>query len=488
MAKSWQLTIKPPITGFSPAWWKNAYPSFGDKNMLGDMQNLDISDPTVITQGPGLANLTNGTQAGAVTTLLKHILPIPLEANITYGIGGNLLYKMTASGVTVAAWPHTIDKAAVTAELGESVCSYGSNLLYFYNHSGSAGDIGLYNGSTFDDDWGSTVPTGAAVLEDAPHPSVLGGDGLVYFGNGPYVGYYDPVTGVISVDELDLPEGSEVVDIKWQNSALYIAVNYPNLSGSNANIGILYVWDTVAKAWNDAPNPKVMGTIGALYIKNGVVYVWYQDLSSTGGFKIGHMRGNQIIELENFTGSLPNFGQVCEYNNLLAWVSSGEIWTFGSSGVKTPAVLSQLADGGYSTVGALAVPFGTPLVASYETTSFRLAKFSGYTVSSTFKSLAFDVAMAEIKTIDVYFETLATGARCDLTLKYDRNVSSLALVRAGETGSINFANDGARTRKTYKINQKIEDFRIEGTFANGSATNPVKIRKIRINGIFSDKE
>ena len=228
----WRETIRPSKgNGFAPAFWSDTYPEDGNKNDAGDMTNCDINNPKYITQGPGLATLTAGTEAAAIKTLLKFILNQPTSTGVTWGIGGNKLYKIGASAVVNdGTFPKTIDKGTVTAEDGESVCSDGTYLYTFYNHSGGAGDIGrlTLSDNSWDADFGSTVPTGAAALEDAPHPSVLGNDGIVYFGNGPYVGYYDPLTDVISVDELDLPPGSQVVDLVYENSRIYLAVNFIN--------------------------------------------------------------------------------------------------------------------------------------------------------------------------------------------------------------------------------------------------------------------
>ena len=145
----WQLVVDNiPLGGFSPAWYKETYPSYGNKNHAGAMVNIDMTNPGYIQQGPGLANLTNGTQAGVVTTLIKGILDKAVASDTTYAIGGALLHKISSTTVASGgspSWPRTIDKAAVTGEDGEDVTEYKGNLYYSYNHSGSAGDIGKYD-------------------------------------------------------------------------------------------------------------------------------------------------------------------------------------------------------------------------------------------------------------------------------------------------------------------------------------------------------
>lgn len=487
MAKQWKILIKSPFEGLAPAYWENTYPSYGRLSQAGALQNVNIIDPTKLTQGYGLANLTNGTQAVAVTTLIDHILNVPSASDVTWGIGGNLLYQLSSIAVTNAGgYPHTINKGAVTGEDGKSLVDYNGFVYYFYNHSGSAGDIGrlTVSGATFDDDWGSSIPaTGASALQDASHPAILAGDGNMYFGNGRYVGYYDFANDVMSVDELDLYIDTDVVDLVWEKNFLFIATNRPNISGSNSNQGVIYTWGGAGVASFQEPIIEVEGKMGAMIVKNGIIFVFYQDLSSTGGYKLGYISGDTVQEVAAFSGSLPVFGQVCHYKNLIAWVSGGLIHTWGATDRTIPVALSQLADGGYATVGALANPFGTPMVASWDdATNFKLAKFSGYDTACNWKSLMFDVATSVIDDIKFHFEPTATGAKVDAVLRYNRGNSNLSL------GSISHTSDSGQIHKSFSPQQEVDDFRIELDWTNGSATNPLSIRKIEILGHLIGKE
>jgi hypothetical protein len=222
-----------------------------------------------------------------------------------------------------------------------------------------------------------------------------------------------------------------------------------------------------------------MGRIGAITVKGGVVFVFYEDITSTGGFKLGYLSGLQIVDVAHFTGSLPAFYQVTEYKNLITWISSGEVWAWGSVEKDVPVTLSQLADGGYSTVGGIACPFGTPIIASNQTTSYKLAKFSGYDTACYWYSMTFDITgngrRGFIDKIKFNFEKLATGARVDYTLKDNKGTSL-------KTGTISFTVDGAITTKDFFPKAEGENFRLELSWANGSTTNPVSIRNVRIFG------
>lgn len=476
----WVINIDNFMGGFSPAWYnQGTYPSYGNKNQAGVMVNADLTNPSYLTQGPGLSDLTNGTQAAAVTTLIKGATDLAVTSAVAYGVGGAKLYKFSSTTVTSdGTWPHTINKAVVTGEDGEDVAYYKGALYYSYNHSGSAGDIGKYDlNVTFDDDWGSTVPSGADNLQSAPHPFEVGGNDVLYVGNGLYVCSYDGTT--LMPQALDLPTNSIIQDLKWVNDRLWILANRPDTSGTNKNSSSLYVWDGTTDSWE--LEIKLMGTGGALHHKNGSLFVFYQDISSTGGFKLGYVSGNGLVDVANFTGALPEYYQVTDYLDFILWNANGSLWAFGSGDKDLPVRLFQIADGGYTNVGCVVTPFGTPMVASWDAGSnYRLAKFSGFDVTSSWKSLMFDITGDSknggmIECVRINFETLASGARVDWKL----------LDNGGRTvysDVISFSKLGAVTTAFYPIKKGSENFRIEFDYANGSTSNTVKIKSARIYG------
>ena len=101
------------------------------------------------------------------------------------------------------------------------------NLYYFFNKS-SGGEIGKFDlASTFDHDWGSTVPTGAC-LAKAPHPVEVKED-IMVFGNGRYLGVYFTDDNKLSPTKLDFGNNNEVADVVfiiiigwWQSMSGYL--------------------------------------------------------------------------------------------------------------------------------------------------------------------------------------------------------------------------------------------------------------------------
>jgi hypothetical protein len=467
------------LGGFAPAYYKETYPSYGNKNQAGAMVNIDCTNPGFISQGPGLANLTNGTQAAAVTTLIKGALDFAAASDASYGVGGAKLYKFTSTAVTNAGdWPHTINKAAVTDEDGEDVALFQGAVYYSYNHSGTLGDIGKYDlASTFDDDWGSTVPSGMSTLVGGvPHPMKVGGNDTMAIGNGRYVALFDGTT--FQPQALDFPVGSVVQDIEWNSDRWWVTVNRPNLTGANKNTASIFVWDGTTNSWE--AEITLMGTAGGSHVKNGVLLQFYQDISSTGGYKLAYVNGGSIVDICNYTGGLPAFYQITDYKDFIIWNAGGLIHAYGSGDKDLPVRLFQLADGGYATVGTVVCPFGTPIIASTESTSYKLATFSGYDVTSSWKSLMFDVTasgrVSKIDMVRINFETLAANARVNWRLLNNKGEIIYSDI-------ISHTKLGAVTTAYYPLNGKVaENFRIEFDYANGNATNTVKIKNCKIHG------
>ena len=118
------------------------------------MKNIDITDSNRLTQGPNKVSIDASTPL--VTAIITSITKTPINIGGTsfyFGIGGDKLYKFSSTGiVNDAAFPHTITKSGKTDIVGEDIVFYDGKIFYSYNHSGSAGDIGMYDLTTFDDD------------------------------------------------------------------------------------------------------------------------------------------------------------------------------------------------------------------------------------------------------------------------------------------------------------------------------------------------
>jgi hypothetical protein len=301
------------------------------------------------------------------------------------------------------------------------------------------------------------------------------------FGHGRYVGTYFSSTSTISKTKLDFGNNNEVVDICFNRNQWLIAVN-SGITGTNRNSSQIYTYDGGATTAILSDEASIgLQKIGFLFPLSGVIYVAYQDLSFSGGYKIGYLNGSSITPLANFTGSLPTYAQKTLYKNTILFLSNGEIFSAGAVIPELPFSLSKHADGGYATCGALAAPFGTPMVASTDgATNFRLAKFSGNTVTSTWNSVIMPVGsgrkLGHLRDITVKTNSLGANARCDLTISYNQAGSASSALSITGTG---------KTRHFFQCPKTdIEDIRLDFNFANGNTTNLCKIKEVVLNGNF----
>jgi len=472
--------LGPFYAGLSPMAFQNSLTEFGGGGHASFMQNVDIINGEYLTQGPGLASLTAGTQAGAITELIQFIMDKAVSNNVSYAIGPTKLQKISATEVSnTGIWPHTITSSTE----GESIQVLGGSLFYFYN-TASAGNIGKYDlVTTFDDDWASTSPTGASTLLVAPHPSDKKED-IMVFGNGRYAGVYLNESNTIDTQKLDFGNDAIVDDVLYNAGFWYLAVN-SGVTGTNRVEGQIYLYDGAALISTLTDETGVgMQRIGFLYRINGIIYVAYQDLSSSG-FIIGYINGKSLTPLARFTGTLPTFQQKTLYKNTILFLSSGLTYSAGAIVPELPFQLSQIADGGYATVGAIAAPFGTPMVSSSDGTgNFKLDKYTGYETNSIWKSIVFPISHGKYKgmidEIIILTKTLGAGARCDVKIESDQGTII-------QTTAKQVTGTGKRRHYFNNLGMPaggMEDFRLSLDWSNGSATNDAAIRKIIINGHF----
>lgn len=470
------------FNGYSPVAHLSSLVEIGNGGHASAMQNVDILTPDYITQGPALTNLTAGTQAAAVTELIKMITDQVASDGYAYGIGSSKLFQITASAVTNAG---SFPQAITSCTDGNMVIELKGNLYYFFNKS-SGGEIGKFDlVSIFDHDWGSTVPTGAAALQKNLHPADKT-QTLIGFGNGRYFGLYNVSTTTLAPTKLDFGNDAEVADVVFKDNYWQIAVNYGPTGTTKRNKAEIVLYDPsgVSSLISDQ---LAVGAykIGFMYPLNGVMFVAYQDLSLTNGYKIGYVSGKSIKPLGSFAGALPLYYQKTLFKNTILFLSNGLIFSSGSVAEGTlPYQISQIADGGYATCGALAAPFGTPMVASTDGGSnFRLAQFSGYDVSCNWRSVVIPTVQGKyvchLDYVVVRTKVLGASARCDLQIEYNQAVSSNTAIQITGTGATRFV-------KPLGI-KDVEDFRIFLNYANGSASNDCAIKDIQIFGHWIDK-
>jgi len=477
MQQNFRMVLKDFEQSASPTAHLDSLTEKGGSGAYSSATNVDVTTPGILTQGPGLSTLTNGTEAGAITELVNYIMDIPTATDVAYCIAATKLHKISATTVTNSGgvFPRTITGATS----GSSVIEFQGSVYYFFNKASGA-DIGKYDQvTTFDDDWGSTVPTGMAALQSAPHPVAKKEDILV-FGNGRYLGTYVSSSNTLAPTKLDFGVATEVADVCFNANQWWVAVNSTNATGANRTKSQIYLWDGAALTSQLSDEVAVgVQKIGFLMPINGTIFVAYQDVS--GSCAIGYISGRSIKPLVYFS-SLPTFAQKTLFKNFILFVNGASLSVAGSATPDFPYSISQYADGGFSTVGAVAAPFGTPIVASTQSTSFKLARLSGFDVTCDWRSLVMPIAqgrmVGHIDYVIVKTKNLGANASCALQLEYNQ-----AQVTGGTAQTITTANKRRHTLKQFaNPPQGVEDIRVFVSWAGGSTTNDCAIKQIEIIG------
>lgn len=473
---NFSFTIEDFNQGLSPLAHLDNKTFFGAKGQASDMLADIISKPGFVTQSPNLSTLTNGNQSGVVTELIRYILDQPISSNLTYALGTSKLFRVTSDTITSGGSP-SYPQSVTDMVAGESLVRLNANLYGFYNKA-SGGDIFKMPLSTevIVANWGSTNDT---ALIDAPHPVCVKED-IMLFGNGQYVGLFIEGTNTLNTQHLDFGSGAEVVDIVFTSNNFWIAVN----SGEGKR-GQIYLYDAGAQS-NQLNDEAGIGDqqIGFLYVYNGNVYVTYEDTSSDA-YVLGFVSGKSIKPLRYFSGSLPNHRQKALYKDTILFTNGTNILSMGASVEQLPLQISNLTDGGYATIGAVASPFGTPMISSTDGGSnFQIAKFNGYSVDSVWKSRFYDItrgrSLGKITDIIVYSKALAANARCDISIETDQG--------AHTTNSYQYSGVGITRKLFTSINApQAQDYRLVISWSNGNTTNDCPIRKIEVLGNYVER-
>ncbi|GAI22621.1 unnamed protein product, partial [marine sediment metagenome] len=200
--------------------------------------------------------------------------------------------------------------------------------------------------------------------------------------NGSVVASYKklptPTTVNVAFDTKDAD--IELVSQVWNLNRFWFAGNKPNASGRNQ--GSIFIWDGNATSWEN--RIRIDGKIGALFVKNGITFVFYTKNLSQTVCTLGYVDGTQIKDLVNYDGSLPSWYQVCDYEDFILWASGTDLMAFGGGDLKVGTRLFKLGTCG---AGGLSNPFSTPITASAN----KLEKLSGFTKTSSWYSMLFNI-------------------------------------------------------------------------------------------------
>lgn len=264
--------------------------------------------------------------------------------NYAYGITTNAeLHRIdTTTGALSSggSWKHSISGSA--PEIGEEVVTYkiGSTDYLFYSwYDTSNGDVGRYDfDTTFDDDFMSTVPSGAASFNRSnPMPMKVGLDDILYIADGNELHAFDGQTGAngtLSKSVLTLPTDYVITSLAtYEPRTLLIFAYKKNNSATLKTDCKVFFWDYL-----DLDPYRVIdlddnfargafnwkGTIGCFTTGRRNPITKEQESN------IQLFDGDIFQTVQTFEGDVPLNGGVEVFTNHIMFQSGGVVYGYGN--------------------------------------------------------------------------------------------------------------------------------------------------------------
>jgi len=500
--------------------------SFGPKDFLQGISPLQIQQSAFggffaqatgvdLYRYPGFicpgASPTTFSQSNLVTDLIVSLGGTNPNVSAVFGSSSAKLYEILLSNNTVTSangFPHTY--SGQTAANGNSILIYaiqGTKSLFYFEDQ----DIGKTDmAGSFTDNWGSTVPAGAASLINTTHRAVVL-NAICYFTNGNSIGKLDGTigtNGTLTPSFFTIPPGYMATDIQIVKGNLEIyATNAGVLTPDPTFPGqaIVITWDGVNPLATDISAIED-NLISSGKMLDGFPYIFSAAKQAGVALRRKNFYGYPQIQVvnNNGTANLPNPTQADVSNSMLVWGDSNtnKIWAYGTpfptyslrgsqdAGAQFPEALHNIIVPSGTNVGALINANKNQLVVSSKTGStyylelFPLSNASSFNnASASFKTNFIQLPDdSVIKWVRVYVLPPSTGAAFTLSLYTDFGTSPTFTSSDDLTSSTLDANGKS---KTFYVNDPMcDNFAIGGNWANSSGTsNSIIITRIDVGFI-----
>ena len=413
---------------------------------------------------------TAATNSNVVAAVIRNGVP---NGNKIYAIeAGAKLHEitntLTPSITTPTTFPHTIGgnlsgggihtTGSHTTFVGSDIAAYyldGTKYIFYSWNDNTDGGVGRYDlSTTFADDYVLASATSGAVLnKNYQHPMIVGGDNILYVGNGKDLASLQGTTsdGIWNASALDLPTGYEIQSFSKTTNFLVIYANLNpdpnnNLSDTIRADAVAFFWDMVSDSFTYAI-PLQGSVVSGGFIMNGIpgCFVQGQNEQATATkSKVLLYNGSSFDTVTRFDESIPIHGGVEVTGNLIVWNSSGKMMSYGQAYQGQDASLQKLASGSGTTSGIMRtfndslnsgkiMSSGATTAGGYEI--FGTGKFSESALAETGQVQlptsgrdGWQVDFAKVN----YFAKVSSGTRFDLSITTDSTVTA-SEARGGAT-------------------------------------------------------
>lgn len=396
-------------------------------------------------------NFDDVTNVSVVTDYIRD-MATGRESSTDYGylIGANnRLHRLDLSTKTLSnsgSWPRTITTGVTGNAEGWDVVSYPVNvasvrtrsILYSWNDTGGAWNIGLFNQSSgaFTDNY--FTATAASPItpsgNNKPHPMIVGADDVVYIGDGNKLHGLDGAVGTdgtVYEDLLVLAEGYIITSFGLLDNYLVIFAYYSG-KGNTASFDTTVAGPAKAFFWDyesrdataivDLYDAVVTAgftfknTVGCFTQGNNLVYDGSNRFS-----RLKMWDGSKFETVEQFIGNAPIDGGVDIVGDSIQWNSQGIIHSYGSPFEGYETVLNRFFDDASGTTSGMlrtiAGASGYQLFSCGATTSGGLRSSQGASSYTSNASVATNKAIFN-------FPSGIVGKIKEVTIRFGRTASN----------------------------------------------------------------
>jgi len=415
--------------------------------------------------------LMPGYSGTAITETSGSYFKDMASTNALLGLADNYRIYSVDTANNTATRVHTTPGTSATYKL----CAYQTKvggeininaIFYFYGTT-----AGLYNGSTFTDNWIATVPAGASSLGTSAIPYVWQNFMMVGYvsGSSNYIAKFDGTEG----DNGTLYPTWFNLGAAWAVKSFFNYYNYLGvvvynlysyetqvllLDGSSATLPVkrITVPDLVRNSFN-VNNDLIFHTNG--FIK---------QLGDNGLETLKELTFENKNSVASYYSYVVNDSYSDKLNNKI-YINAGflgnedVVFVLGKKDASSPYIISEVFNPtGTSTLMVKGVS-GLLFVASNTGETHYLEYFSTGNSTATLKYPFKDIGQKVVlKYVKFYFKPLASGDAITLGIDTDYGTST-------SLGTATYATNGAITSKRFEIKKQCHSFRPTVSWTTGGA-------------------
>lgn len=460
-------------------------PTEQSSNGFQEIVGIDIfSNPGVLRPSPAFSNETSTAVVALITAIDN------FDGDGTdklYGFDGSKVYKRTTT-----TWSVDRTLSGTTALTDTPTMLKWNGAIYYATKN----DVGRLTGTTYDDDYLTTVLSGTLPAQDAAWKPMKGFLDKLFIGDGRYVSSIN-TSAVFTAQELVLPLGNRIRQIEIINDRLALACGGDSATGGDPSKSTVFIWDGVDTKPEAIIEVNTVGGSQALKTIDNVLFLFARNTAppAPAGIDIYYYNGadfelfKTIRNAPGETDSVRMYSNAVEnFNNDLLFgtsIDSGSgqlhgIWKLGrirngQGRVLTLASTLPSAEESNVVIGAVKV-FGNQYFASYkEGSTYRVAASSTTAMADGYiKTQYYEIDQSSfsglVKGVKIFAKPMPSNT--SITVLYD-------ITDSGTYTSLGTISSTNQNDILYGIYKRVDRIQFKLYFTSSSQTFP-EVFKIEV--------